>query len=122
MMIRGLRREHANGRRKLRTKVVAGVVAITLAVLAVFDFAAVTALKKYLVGQTDVSLKSALTVTQPRLDRTAPGVRQGRAVGRRVQWSTARRRGVHIEWVPAKGAVVDLQGGPGLAPPGASPS
>ena len=121
MMIRGLRRAHTNGRGKLRTKVVAGVVAITLAVLAVFDFAAVTALKKYLVGQTDVSLKSALTVTQPRLEQLLPAfakpgmVRAGAGV---VQWSSLPNVGAYtIEWVPAKGAIVALQGGPGLTPP-----
>ena len=118
-MIRGLRRGHAKGRGKLRTKVVAGVVAITLAVLAVFDFAAVTALKKYLVGQTDVTLKSALTVTKPRLDALLPAFTKARAVRAGVvQWSSFPIVGAYtIEWVPAKGAVVDLQGGPGLTPP-----
>ncbi|MGH3254945.1 MAG: sensor histidine kinase [Streptosporangiaceae bacterium] len=119
MMIRRLRRAHANGRRKLRTKVVAGVVAITLAVLAVFDFAAVTALKKYLVGQTDVTLKSALTVTKPRLNELLPAFTKARMVKAGVvQWSSMPIVGAYtIEWVPAKGAVVDLQGGPGLTPP-----
>jgi two-component system OmpR family sensor kinase len=121
MMIRGLRRgqPRPHGRRKLRTKVVAGVVAITLAVLAVFDFAAVTALKKYLVGQTDVSLKSALTVTQPRLNQLLPAFIKARAVRAGVvQMSSFPIVGAYtIEWVPAKGAVVDLQGGPGLTPP-----
>jgi two-component system, OmpR family, sensor kinase len=118
MMIRGLRRGQPNGRRKLRTKVVAGVVAITLAVLAVFDFAAVTALKRYLVGQTDVSLKSALTVTQPRLEQLLPAFAKARAVRAGVvQWSSLPIVGAYtIEWVPAKGAAVSLQGGPGLTP------
>src|SRR5579862_3065091 len=110
MMIRGLRRGQpgANGRRKLRTKVVAGVVAITLAVLAVFDFAAVTALKKYLVGQTDVSLKSALTVTKPQLDKLLPAYAKARmARAGVVQWSSFPIVGAYtIEWVPAKGEVV----------------
>ncbi len=119
MMIRGLRRAHTNGRGKLRTKVVAGVVAITLAVLAVFDFAAVTALKKYLVGQTDVTLQSALTVTKPRLNQLLPALNKARVVRDGVvQWSSFPSVGAYtIEWVPAKGAVVDLQGGPGLTPP-----
>src|SRR5580658_4513944 len=119
MMIRGLRRAHTNGRGKLRTKVVAGVVAITLAVLAVFDFAAITALKKYLVGQTDVTLQSALTVTKPRLNQLLPAFSKARAVRAGVvQWSSFPVVGAYtIQWVPAKGAVVDLQGGPGLTPP-----
>ncbi len=116
MMIRGLRRGQPSGRRKLRTKVVAGVVAITLAVLAVFDFAAVTALKRYLVGQTDVSLRSALTVTQPRLEQLLPAFAKAGVVRAGVvQWSSLPNVGAYtIEWVPAKGAVVDLQG---LTPP-----
>ncbi|HEY6295641.1 MAG TPA: HAMP domain-containing sensor histidine kinase [Streptosporangiaceae bacterium] len=122
MMIRGLRRGQpgTNGRRKLRTKVVAGVVAITLAVLALFDFAAVTALKKYLFSQTDVTLQSALTVTKPRLNQLLPAFAKARVVkdGGVVQWSSFPIVGAYtIEWVPAKGAVVDLQGGAGLTPP-----
>ena len=116
MMIRGLRRERTQGRGKLRTKVVAGVVAITLAVLAVFDFAAVTALKKYLVGQTDGSLKSALTVTKPQLNQLLPAFNKARlARAAAVQFSPFPVVGAYnIVWVPAKGAVVNLQGGPGL--------
>jgi len=115
MTIRGLRRERTQGRGKLRTKVVAGVVAITLAVLAVFDFAAVTALKKYLVGQTDVSLKSALTVTKPQLNYLLPAFSKARAVAAGVPFSAFPVVGAYnIEWVPAKGQVLDLQGGPGL--------
>jgi two-component system, OmpR family, sensor kinase len=121
MKIRGLRRgePRTQGRGKLRTKVVAGVVAITLAVLAVFDFAAVTALKKYLVGQTDVTLKSALTVTKPRLDQLLPAFAKARAVRAGViQWSSFPIVGAYtIEWVPAKGAVIDLQGSTGLTSP-----
>jgi two-component system, OmpR family, sensor kinase len=119
MMIRGLRRRNVSGRGKLRTKVVAGVVAITLAVLAVFDFAAVTALKKYLVGQTDVSLRSALTVTKPRLDQLLPAFTKAGVVRAGVvQWSSLPNVGAYtIQWVPAKGAVIDLQGGSGLTPP-----
>ena len=119
MMIRGLRRGRppTQGRGKLRTKVVAGVVAITLAVLAVFDFAAITALKKYLVGQTDVSLKSALTVTKPRLDQLLPAFTKAQAVKAGVvQWSSMPIVGAYnIAWVPVKGAVVALQGGPAIA-------
>jgi two-component system OmpR family sensor kinase len=115
MMIRGLRRERTQGRGKLRTKVVAGVVAITLAVLAVFDFAAVTALKKYLVGQTDVSLKSALTVTKPQLNYLLPAFNKARLAQAGVQFSAFPVVGAYnIEWVPAKGQVLNLQGGPGL--------
>ena len=68
--------------------------AITLAVLAVFDFAAVTALKKYLMGQTDVSLKSALTVTKPRLDQLLPAFAKAGVVRAGViRWSSCPTSG-----------------------------
>ena len=44
---------------KLRTQVLAGVLLITLGALAVFDVAAVTALRTYLISRTDGTLKSA---------------------------------------------------------------
>jgi two-component system, OmpR family, sensor kinase len=103
-----------NGRRrgKLRTKVVAGVLAITLAALALFDFAAVTALHKYLISQTDVTLKSALAQTQPRLTTLLPASRKP---GTTVKLPVVGE--YYIAFVPVKGAVVNLQGGPGLVPP-----
>jgi two-component system, OmpR family, sensor kinase len=120
MRIRGLRRGEpgTKGRGKLRTKVVAGVVAITLVVLAVFDFAAVSLLRKYLLGQTDVTLRSALTVTRPRLNVLLPAFTKG-------TWTVAPAPPVvgqfYIGWVPAKGPakgrVVNLQVAPGLLPP-----
>ena len=100
-------------RGRLRTKVVAGVLAITLVVLAVFDFAAITALRKYLVSQTDVTLKSALAQTQPRLTDLLPASRKpGNTLSLPVVGE------YYIAFVPTKGAVVNLQGGPGIAPPG----
>ena len=116
MMIRGLRRgkPRTKGRGKLRTKVVAGVLAITLVVLAVFDFAAVTALRKYLIGQTDVTLKSALTVTRPRLTELLPAFNQKQA-GVTVDLPVVGQ--YYIGWVSAKGNVVNLQVTPGLMLP-----
>jgi len=119
MMIRGLRRGQPgpSGRRKLRTKVVAGVVAITLVVLAVFDFAAVALLRKYLIGQTDGTLRSALTVTRPRLTELLPAFAKG-------TWTAVTQAAAlpavgqyYIGWVSAKGAVVNLQVAPGFVPP-----
>jgi hypothetical protein len=46
-------------RGKLRTKVVAGVLAIVIVALTVFDVSAVTALRRYLITQTDANLSSA---------------------------------------------------------------
>jgi two-component system, OmpR family, sensor kinase len=101
-------------RGKLRTKVVAGVLAITLAALAVFDFAAVTALRKYLISQTDGTLKSALTQTQPRLTALLPAFRKP---GGLVALPMVGE--YYIAWVSAQGTVVNLQvqGGTGAVLP-----
>jgi len=55
-------------RPKLRTQVLAGVLSITLIALAAFDIAAVTVLHRYLIGQTEQKLQSALATTQPRVN------------------------------------------------------
>src|SRR5260370_32006478 len=60
------------GQGKLRTQVLAGVLVITLGALAIFDVAAVTALRTYLLNRTDVTLKPALTFPQPQLTRLPP--------------------------------------------------
>jgi two-component system OmpR family sensor kinase len=46
----------------LRTRVLAGVLLVTLAALAAFDVAAVTALRSYLIGQTDSGLRQVIGV------------------------------------------------------------
>jgi two-component system, OmpR family, sensor kinase len=46
----------------LRTRVLAGVLLVTLAALAAFDVAAVTALRTYLIGQTDSQLGEVLSL------------------------------------------------------------
>jgi two-component system, OmpR family, sensor kinase len=51
----------------LRLQVMAGVVVITLLALAAFDVGVVVAMRRYLLAQTDNSLRIALTVTEPRL-------------------------------------------------------
>ncbi|HEY3866798.1 MAG TPA: HAMP domain-containing sensor histidine kinase [Actinocrinis sp.] len=55
-------------RPQLRTRVLAGVVSIALIALAAFDFAAVTALRQYLLDKTDSSLETVLALTRPRLE------------------------------------------------------
>ena len=95
-------------RGKLRTKVVAGVLAIVIGVLAVFDFTAVTALRRYMLIQTDARLNSALNQTQPRLPQLLPEYR-GQA-----KMAAAPAFGQYsIEFVPDRGKVVNLQGGAG---------
>ena len=51
----------------LRLKVMAGVVAVTLLALTVFDVGVVITMRRYLILQTDRNLQVALTVTKPTL-------------------------------------------------------
>jgi two-component system OmpR family sensor kinase len=55
-------RPHLPRRAKLRTRVLLGVLAVTLVALVVFDVAAVTALRGYLIGQTDQQLQEVLSL------------------------------------------------------------
>ena len=54
-------------RGKLRLRVLVAVVSLTLAVLVAFDFAAVTAMRGYLLGQTDAALHFAAQAAGPPL-------------------------------------------------------
>jgi two-component system, OmpR family, sensor kinase len=53
------------GRAQLRTRVLAGVLAVTLIGLVAFDFAAVAALRGYLLGRTDARLQTVLHLYRP---------------------------------------------------------
>jgi two-component system OmpR family sensor kinase len=71
-----LRRARTRLRRaRLRTRVLAGVLAVTLIALVGFDIAAVTALRGYLVGRTDSQLREVLAVYQHV--KLAPGPAAG---------------------------------------------
>jgi two-component system, OmpR family, sensor kinase len=50
---------------QLRTRVIAGVLLVTVAALAAFDVAAVSALRKYLLSQTDSQLHEVLSLYRP---------------------------------------------------------
>ena len=50
---------------RLRTRLLAGVLGVTLAALALFGYAAVTALHQYLLGNTAANLKAVLTPYEP---------------------------------------------------------
>jgi two-component system, OmpR family, sensor kinase len=52
---------------QLRTRVLAGVLVVTLAVLAGFGFAAVTALQRYMLAETDSNLRTILNEYHPLL-------------------------------------------------------
>ncbi len=100
---------NAPGRGKLRVQVLVAVLTITLVGLAMFDIAAVTALRKYLLTQTDATLQSVLDQTQKRLNTLLPE-------SRRLGWQVAAPAVVgeyDISFVPFSGKVVNLQRGPG---------
>jgi len=97
---------------KLRTQVLAGVLIITLGALAVFDVAAVTALRTYLIDRTNVTLNSALNWTRPQLQQLLP---QYRRPGHPMQAPVFSE--YYIGFVTAAGEVVNLQGRPGLRTP-----
>jgi two-component system OmpR family sensor kinase len=59
-------------RAQLRTRVLAGVLAVTVLALVAFDFAAAGALRRYLLGHTDAQLQSVLGLYRP-LTITLPG-------------------------------------------------
>jgi two-component system, OmpR family, sensor kinase len=75
-MVVALRRARGRLRRApLRTRVLAGVLAVTLIALVGFDIAAVTALRGYLIGKTDSQLRQVLSVYQ-RVKLPSPPPRQ----------------------------------------------
>jgi two-component system, OmpR family, sensor kinase len=102
---------NAPGRGKLRVQVLVAVLSITLVGLAMFDIAAVTALRKYLLTQTDATLQSVLDQTQPRLTTLLPE-------SRRTSWQVEMPvvGAYYISFVPFSGKVVNLQRGPGPKP------
>jgi two-component system, OmpR family, sensor kinase len=79
-------------RAQLRTRVLAGVLLVTLAALAAFDVAAVTALRSYLIGQTDSELRNVARL-YPLVSVTVP------LPGSQVRAAQGRPR----SWVPAPG-------------------
>jgi two-component system OmpR family sensor kinase len=102
------------GRRPLlRTRVLAGVLAITIVAFAAFDAAAVAELHSYLVGRVDSSLQTVLNLGAPRLDRLLARSRAGRA-------TPVLQAGLgaydYLAFVPDHGRTVVLDAVPGVAP------
>jgi two-component system OmpR family sensor kinase len=97
---------------RLRTQVLIGVLVITLGALAIFDVAAVTALRTYLLRQTDVTLKSALSSARPQLHELLPADRRTGQVMNVPVFGE-----YYMAFVPFRGAVVDLQAGTGVKVP-----
>jgi two-component system OmpR family sensor kinase len=114
------------GRARLRTRVLIGVLAVTLVALVAFDVAAVTALRGYLLSQTDQRLQNVLslyrvlripqpfsqvhrrtsnTVSTPRKVISGPSLRLPGALGQFEVVTPSHR-----------GPTVSVRGGPDLVP------
>jgi two-component system OmpR family sensor kinase len=107
---------HSRLRRiQLRTRVLIGVVLITMAALAAFDVAAVSALRGYLIGRTDSTLETALRETQPRLLRLIPVV-ETLGKPRRIEVPVYGQ--YNISWWSPQGSRIVLEEGVGVATAG----
>src|SRR5579863_5474255 len=62
-------------RAQLRTRVLAGVLAVTVIALVAFDFAAVGALRRYLLGHADEQLQTVLNLYRPMTITLPPRAR-----------------------------------------------
>jgi two-component system OmpR family sensor kinase len=89
-------------RAQLRTQVLAGVLTVTLVVLASFGFAAVTALRGYLLTRTDADLQAVLSEYEPLLGLPPGDV--ARPFGRTPEYQYRRRVG-DIKSLPRNAAV-----------------
>lgn len=69
-------------RAQLRTRVLIGVLAVTLVALAGFGFAAVTEVHRYLLAATDADLHTVVRQYQPLLTMNQPSSRQNDSPGR----------------------------------------
>lgn len=143
LMIPGLLRRAGPGRLRraqLRTRVLAGVLPVTLIALVAFDIAAVTALRGYLVSHTDSQLETVLSLYRP-LDvavqeplpfRAAAGRSTNKAASRSLPKRASEPKwvivGPHVYLPPALGAYyvvfvsgrgpqrLFVRGNPGLVP------
>jgi two-component system OmpR family sensor kinase len=103
---------------KLRTRVLAGVLAVTLAALVGFDIAAVTGLRHYLIGQTDSQLREVVSVYQ-RLNLLPPPTRAGPGSGGRQRTRAPVGRAKQQAKLPTQWSGGRAPG-PAFWPPGAA--
>src|SRR5215475_1101641 len=94
-------------RPQLRTQVLAGVLLVTLAALAVFNVAAVSELRRYLLNRTDSNLQTVLRLARPvpaavRTRHAPPFAAAGRlAPGGRFVVNQIKVYGPHLKLRPA---------------------
>ena len=95
-------------RGQLRTRILAGVLSITLIALAAFDVAAVTELRRYLLSQIDSQLQTVLNLTRPQLGKLLRNAGRAPALPIVGQY--------YIAFVSDHGPRVILEEGAGLMP------
>ncbi len=98
-------------RAQLRTRVLAGVLAVTVVALVAFDFTAVGALRRYLLGHTDAQLQTVLSLYRPATITLPPS----------ANWTSRHPapgsgRAVHSRPLPNVHAVVGLRPSSGNGP------
>jgi len=85
-------------RAQLRTRVLAGVLLVTLAALAAFDVAGVTALRSYLIGQTDSELRNVARLYRlVSVNLPTPGGQVHAVKGKSRTWIPAPQGAVRQE-------------------------
>ena len=104
------RRRH---RTQLRTRVLAGVLAVTLVAFIAFDIAAVTELRRYLLSRADTTLQAVLNLSEPHLGRLLLQAETGRP-------APVLQAGLggydYLAFVPHHGPTVVLDANPDVAP------
>jgi two-component system, OmpR family, sensor kinase len=99
-------------RTRLRTRVLLGVLSVTLITFAAFDIVAVAELRQYLVSHTDSTLQTVLGVGRARLGRLLP-----RVESRKQPFQPQGNLGeYYLAFVSGHGSTAILQASPDLAP------
>jgi len=100
-------------RLQLRTRVLAGVLAVTVVAFVAFDAVAVAELRRYLIHRVDSTLETVLNLSSPHLDRLFYEAGTGRP-------TLALRLGLgsynYLAFVPDHGSTVVFDAEPGVAP------
>jgi two-component system, OmpR family, sensor kinase len=100
-------------RLQLRTRVLAGVLAVTVVVFVAFDAVAVAELRRYLVNRVDNTLQTVLALSSPHLDRLFYEAGTGRP-------TPVLQAGLgtynYLAFVPDRGSTVVFDAEPGVAP------
>lgn len=102
---------------QLRSRILVGVLAVTLVAFAAFDVVAVTLLQRYLLGRTDSTLTTVLDLSSRRLPRLIGEARVGRPL-RILDAGLSTSEGVYdyLAWIPDHGSAVVLGADAGIAP------